>query len=146
MSGRRIQSARSLLASVPDGSRVATLEHANVGLITAPRLHPAPATLLWYDYLRSFSENSLPAASKAFQGADVILVPRRFTSDNIRRLARLYQDWLNRCATVVATNDYWYLYRPNAVQAAASSIMDTAATGAGADQTCAVRQTALGHL
>jgi hypothetical protein len=107
-----IKNAQELLTALPDGTSVATLETANIAVAAWPRLRPAPHPLLWYDYRRSYSLEVHPAAARIFADADVILVPRHFTTENIRRLVALYQDWLDRCATPIAANAYWRLYRP----------------------------------
>jgi hypothetical protein len=121
---RQIGSAGDLLSPLPAGTRVATLETANIAIIAWPRLHPAPRAALWYGYQRSFSEHSYPAPRQAFGGADVILVPRHFTTDSTQRLVALYQPWLDRCATVTASNDLWQLYRPISAATSSGSVSD----------------------
>jgi hypothetical protein len=112
-----LQSAQQLLAQLPRGTRVASLEVTNFAVAAWPRLRPATGGLLWYDYHRSYSERSHPAPAQVFAGADAILVPIRFTTKSAQNLVPLYQTWLDRCATVVGSNDFWRLYRPQPVGA-----------------------------
>ncbi len=104
--------AQDLLADLPAGTRVATLEFANIALAGWPRLRPAPKTLLWYQYQRSFSDNSYPAPRRTFAETDVILVPVIFTTNSTEKLVGLYRPWLDRCAVVIQENETWRLYRP----------------------------------
>ncbi|HEX9449544.1 MAG TPA: hypothetical protein VF920_16275, partial [Dongiaceae bacterium] len=104
--------AQDLLVDLPDGAHVVTLEFANVALASWPRVHPGPHSLLWYQYQRSFSESYYPAPDQAFAGADVILVPRTFTTDSTAHLVNLYQPWLDQHAGLIEQNEFWRLYRP----------------------------------
>jgi len=107
-----MQSALELLAQLPQGTHVATLEVTNIAAAAWPRLRPSTGGLLWYDYHRSYSEEAYPAPGEAFAGADVILVPVHFTTASARQLVALYRPWLDRCANMIAANDLWQLYRP----------------------------------
>jgi|GEM_PF-5722980 len=103
--------AQDLLGGLPDGTRVATLEVSNIVAAAWPRLRPSTEGLLWYDDGRSFSEMFHPSPDQAFADADVILVPLRFTTASTQKLAGLYRPWLDKCATVIAANELWALYR-----------------------------------
>ena len=112
----QIKSAQQLLGTLPLGTRVATLEIANIALTMWSELRQSPGAMLWYDYDRTFSDQVYPKPQEAFAGADVILVPQHFTTDTTQRLVGLYQPWLDRCTTVMAANDQWRLYKsPGAV-------------------------------
>jgi len=108
---QEIRSAQQLTADLPEGTRVATLDVANIAVTAWPRLRPDTGSLLWYHYQRSFSDRWYPPPQEAFAGADVILKPRQFTTVSSVHLAALYQPWLDRCAELIAMNDFWRLYR-----------------------------------
>ncbi|HWT97279.1 MAG TPA: hypothetical protein VN229_06670 [Terriglobales bacterium] len=107
-----MQRAQDLLGRLPVGTRVATLEVSNVAAAAWPRVHPSTGGLLWYDDGRSFSDVFHPSPDQAFAGADIILVPLRFTTASTQKLVALYRPWLDKCATVIAANELWALYRP----------------------------------
>jgi hypothetical protein len=104
--------AQDLLGRLPVGTRVATLEVSNIAAAAWPTLRPSTGGLLWYDDGRSFSEVFHPSPDQAFAGADVVLVPLRFTTASTQKLVALYRPWLDKCATVITANELWALYRP----------------------------------
>jgi hypothetical protein len=121
---RSIKAAQALLPSLPVGSRIATLEQANIALSLAPAYRSAPYGPLWYHYRRGFSDEIHTPPARAFAGADGILVPSHFTTDSTRRLVGYYQPWLDRCATVIAENELWRIYRPKGAAAGSGGVAD----------------------
>lgn len=107
-----MQRAQDLMAQLPEGTRVATLDVTNIAAAAWPRLRPSSGGLLWYDDGRSYSDAAHPAPAEVFAGADIVLVPLHFTTASARKLVALYQPWLDRCASVVAANELWRLYQP----------------------------------